>query len=148
MAAAMAMGAAGVWTGSIWLATEESDSIPSLVDKLLVADSTQTVRSRCISGKPARQLKTDYTRAWDEDPECPGYLPMPLQFMATAEATQRITRFAQSGAEGSDALLGTPVGQVVGQMNTRKPARQVIEEMVSEYIDAVERVSGLLSDDD
>ena len=148
MAAAMAMGAAGVWTGSIWLATEESDSIPSLVDKLLEADSTETVRSRCISGKPARQLKTAYTRAWDEDPECPGYLPMPLQFMATAEATQRITRFAQTGAEGSDALLGTPVGQVVGQMNTRKPARQVIEEMVSEYIDAVERVSGLLSDSD
>ena len=148
MAAAMAMGAQGVWTGSIWLATEESDSIPSLVDKLLEADSTETIRSRCISGKPARQLKTAYTRAWDEDPECPGYLPMPLQFMATAEATQRITRFAQTGAEGSDALLGTPVGQVVGQMNTRKPARQVIEEMVSEYIDAVERVSGLLSDSD
>jgi len=146
MAAAMAMGAAGVWTGSIWLATEESDSIPSLIDKLLVADSTETVRSRCISGKPARQLKTAYTRAWDDDPECPGYLPMPLQFMATAEATQRITRFAQTGAEGSDTLLGTPVGQVVGQMNTRKPARQVIEEMVSEYIDAVARVSSLLPD--
>jgi len=118
------------------------------VDKLLEADSTETVRSRCISGKPARQLKTAYTRAWDEDPECPGYLPMPLQFMATAEATQRITRFAQTGAEGSNTLLGTPVGQVVGQMNTRKPARQVIEEMVSEYIDAVERVSTLLADSD
>jgi NAD(P)H-dependent flavin oxidoreductase YrpB (nitropropane dioxygenase family) len=117
-----------------------------LVDKLLVADSTETVRSRCISGKPARQLKTDYTRAWEEDPECPGYLPMPLQFMATAEATQRITRFAQSGAQGSASLLGTPVGQVVGQMNTRKPARQVVEEMVSEYIDAVERVSKLLAE--
>jgi NAD(P)H-dependent flavin oxidoreductase YrpB (nitropropane dioxygenase family) len=148
MAAAMAMGAAGVWTGSIWLTTEESDSIPALVDKLLVADSTETIRSRAISGKPARQLKTDYTRAWEEDPECPGFLPMPLQFMATAEATQRITRFAQTGAEGSASLLGTPVGQVVGQMNTRKPARQVVEEMVSEYIDAVERVSGLLSDVD
>jgi NAD(P)H-dependent flavin oxidoreductase YrpB (nitropropane dioxygenase family) len=71
---------------------------------------------------------------------------MPLQFMATAEATQRIMRFAQSGVEGSDTLLGTPVGQVVGQMNTRKPVRQVIEEMVSEYIDAVERVSKLLAD--
>jgi NAD(P)H-dependent flavin oxidoreductase YrpB (nitropropane dioxygenase family) len=68
--------------------------------------------------------------------------------MATAEATQRITRFAQTGAEGSAALLGTPVGQVVGQMNTRKPARQVVEEMVSEYIDAVERVSGLLANTD
>jgi NAD(P)H-dependent flavin oxidoreductase YrpB (nitropropane dioxygenase family) len=148
MAAAMTMGASGVWAGSIWLTTEESDSIPALVDKLLEADSAQTVRSRCVSGKPARLLKTAYTRAWEEDPECPGYLPMPLQLMATAEATQRIGRFAQTGAEGSDALLGTPVGQVVGQMNTRKPARQVVEEMVSEYIDAVERVSGLLADSD
>ena len=146
MAAAMTMGAAGVWAGSIWLTTEESDSIPTLVDKLLEADSTQTVRSRCISGKPARQLKTAFTRAWDEDPECPGYLPMPLQLLATADAMQRITRFAQTGAEGSAALLGTPVGQVVGQLHTRKPARQVVEEMVSEYIDAVERVSGLLAD--
>ena len=146
MAAAMTMGAAGVWAGSIWLTTEESDSIPTLVDKLLEADSTETVRSRCISGKPARQLKTAFTRAWDEDPECPGYLPMPLQLLATADAMQRITRFAQTGAEGSAALLGTPVGQVVGQLNTRKPARQVVEEMVSEYIDAVERVSNLLAD--
>ena len=144
MAAAMVLGAQGVWCGSLWLTTEESDSIPSLIDKLLAADSTETVRSRCISGKPARQLKTAYTRAWDEDPNCPGYLPMPLQFLATAEATQRITRFAQTGAEGSAALLGSAVGQVVGQMGTRKPVRQVVYEMVEEYVDAVARVSGQL----
>ena len=148
MAAAMTLGAQGVWCGSIWLTTEESDSIPALVDKLLEANSTETVRSRCISGKPARQLKTAYTRAWDEDPECPGYLPMPLQFLATADATQRIGRFAQSGAEGSATLLGSPVGQVVGQMNVRKSARQVVHDMVSEYIDAVSRVQDLLADED
>ncbi len=147
MAAAMTLGAQGVWTGSIWLTTEESDSIPALVDKLIEADSTQTIRSRAISGKPARQLKTDYTRAWEEDPECPGFLPMPLQFMATAEATQRITRFAQTGAEGSAALLGTPVGQVVGQMNKRKSARQVVFDMVEEYVDTIERVSSMLPED-
>ena len=146
MAAAMALGAQGVWCGSIWLATEESDSIPSLVDKLLVADSTQTVRSRAISGKPARQLKTAYTRAWDEDPECPGYLPMPLQFMATAEATQRITRHAQSGEPGSAELLGTPIGQVVGQMNTRKSAAKVVYDLVDEYVDAVSRLQRLLDE--
>jgi len=58
MAGAMVMGAAGVWTGSIWLTTHESDTIPPLVEKLLAATSKDTVRSRCISGKPARQLVT------------------------------------------------------------------------------------------
>lgn len=148
MAAAMTLGAQGVWCGSIWLTTEESDSIPALVDKLLVADSTQTVRSRAISGKPARQLKTAYTRAWDEDPECPGYLPMPLQFMATADATQRIMRHAQSGEPGSAELLGTPVGQVVGQMGKRKSAAKVVYDMVSEYVDAIERMKELLDRSD
>ena len=146
MAAAMALGAQGVWCGSLWLTTEESDCIPALVDKMLEADSTQTIRSRAISGKPARQLVTAYTRAWEEDPKCPGFLPMPLQFMATADATQRITRHAQTGQPGSAELLGTPVGQVVGQMNTRKKVSQVIYELVNEYVDSLERLNGLIDD--
>ncbi|MEZ4286866.1 MAG: nitronate monooxygenase family protein [Polyangiales bacterium] len=148
MAAALALGAQGVWCGSIWLTTEESDYIPALIDKLLAADSTQTIRSRAISGKPARQLVTAYTRAWEEDPECPGFLPMPLQYMATADATQRINRFAATGSPDSASLLGTPVGQVVGQMNTRKKTSQVVYDMVNEYVDAVERLGTLMSNDD
>ena len=143
MAAAMVLGAQGVWTGSIWLTTRESDCVPALVDKLLVATSRDTVRSKCISGKPARQLKTTYTEAWDA-PDSPGTLPMPLQFMATADATQRIHRYAQTKKPGSAALLGTPVGQVVGQMNEVRSVKQVVEDMVSEYIDAVERVGAEL----
>jgi NAD(P)H-dependent flavin oxidoreductase YrpB (nitropropane dioxygenase family) len=143
MAAAMALGAQGVWTGSVWLTTKESDCIPSLKEKLLAATSRDTVRSRCISGKPARQLKTTYTEAWD-GPDSPGTLPMPLQYMATADATHRIYRYAQSGAEGSGTLLGTPVGQVVGQMNTSKPAKQVVFEMVSEYVEAIGHLGAML----
>jgi NAD(P)H-dependent flavin oxidoreductase YrpB (nitropropane dioxygenase family) len=143
MAAAMVLGAAGVWTGSIWLTTRESDCVPALVDKMLAATSRDTVRSKCISGKPARQLKTTYTEAW-EAPDSPGTLPMPLQFMATADATQRIYRYAQTKKPGSAELLGTPVGQVVGQMNEVRAVRQVVQDMVSEYIDAVERVGELL----
>lgn len=143
MAAAMMLGAAGVWTGSIWLTTRESDCVPALVDKMLDATSKDTIRSKCISGKPARQLVTTYTKAW-EDEGSPGYLPMPLQWMATATATQRIHRYSQSHEPGSAELLGTPVGQVVGQMNQVKPAAKIIEEMVGEYVDAVERVNSLL----
>jgi NAD(P)H-dependent flavin oxidoreductase YrpB (nitropropane dioxygenase family) len=145
MAAAMVLGAQGVWTGSIWLTTQESDCVPALVDKLLSATSKDTVRSKCISGKPARQLKTTYTQAWDS-PESPGTLPMPLQFMATAHATQRIHRYSQTKQPGSAELLGTPVGQVVGQMNAVRPVKSVMHDMVTEYVDAVERVSRLLAD--
>jgi NAD(P)H-dependent flavin oxidoreductase YrpB (nitropropane dioxygenase family) len=147
MAAAMALGAQGVWTGSVWLTTQESDCIPSLKEKLLAATSRDTVRSRCISGKPARQLKTTYTEAWD-GPDSPGTLPMPLQYMATADATHRIYRHAQSGAEGSGTLLGTPVGQVVGQMNTSKPAKQVVFEMVSEYVEAIGHLGTMLENEE
>lgn len=139
MAAALALGAQGVWTGSIWLTTAEADTIPALKKKLLEATSSDTVRSRCISGKPARQLVTDYTKAW-ESKDSPGYLPMPLQWMATAEAQQRIHRYAETGQPGAGALLGTPVGQVVGQMNVEKTCASVIRDMVSEYVDAVGRL--------
>jgi NAD(P)H-dependent flavin oxidoreductase YrpB (nitropropane dioxygenase family) len=144
MAAAMALGASGVWTGSIWLTTKESDCVPALVDKMLAATSKDTVRSKCISGKPARQLKTTYTEAWDNGPDSPGTLSMPLQYMATADATQRIFRYAETKKPGSAELLGTPVGQVVGQMNQIKEVRQVVFEMVDEYLDTVGRMSALL----
>ena len=145
MAAAMVMGAQGGWTGSIWLTTAESDTVPPLVDKLLAATSRDTVRSRCISGKPARQLVTEYTKAWDGD-ESPGTLPMPLQYMATAEATHRIYRHAREGTVESATLLGTPVGQVVGQMNKVKTVAQVVEELVYEYIETVTRVHEQLAE--
>lgn len=143
MAAGMALGAQGVWTGSIWLTTNESEVVPVLMEKLISARSQDTRRSRCISGKPARQLKTTYTEAWD-DPECPGYLPMPLQGMLTAEAEHRIRRHAASGASGSGELAGQPVGQVVGQMNQVRPAAKVVYSLVEEYVEAVQGQAELL----
>jgi NAD(P)H-dependent flavin oxidoreductase YrpB (nitropropane dioxygenase family) len=143
VAAALALGASGVWCGSLWLTTNESDCVEPLVDKLLGARSEDTRRSKCISGKPARQLYTTYVKAW-EQPDCPGTLQMPLQFMLTANATQRITRHAQSGEPGSAELLGSAVGQVVGMMNKRKPAAQVVSDLVQGYVETVERLRGTL----
>jgi len=136
MAAAMMLGAQGVWTGSIWLTVSESADFPVLKEKLIKATSADTVRSRCLSGKPARQLKTPFTDAW-EDPANPDPLPMPLQFLACSKAHQRIYRYAQSGAENAGELIGTPVGQIVGMMNKQQPAKTLIYDMVSEYIDCV-----------
>ena len=141
IAAALALGAEGVWTGSVWLTVKESDLQPQLVEKVLRATSRDTVRSRSMTGKPARLLRTPWTDAWDS-PESPGTLPMPLQFMATADAMSRI--FRGSEIEGSRAaeLLGTPVGQIAGMMHTVRPARDVILGMVQEYAETVSRLNG------
>jgi NAD(P)H-dependent flavin oxidoreductase YrpB (nitropropane dioxygenase family) len=133
IAAALALGAEGVWTGSVWLTVAESDCSPVVMEKLLAATSRDTVRSRAWTGKPARMLRSGWTEAW-ESPESPGTLPMPLQFMLAADAFRRI------GRSGNRELAGMPVGQIVGSMNTVRPAGEVIYSMVEEYAETVARV--------
>jgi NAD(P)H-dependent flavin oxidoreductase YrpB (nitropropane dioxygenase family) len=134
VAAAMALGAQGAWTGSIWLTVAEADTDPRVVPKLLAATSRDTVRSRALTGKPARQLRTGWTDAWD-GPESPGPLPMPLQYMLVAEAHRRIAR------SGRTELMGLPVGQIVGSMTTVRPVREVVYGLIEEYAEAVERLN-------
>jgi NAD(P)H-dependent flavin oxidoreductase YrpB (nitropropane dioxygenase family) len=134
MAAAMALGAQGVWTGSIWLTVTESNMSDMVMDKLLHASSSDTVRSRALTGKPARLLRTAWTEAW-EAPESPGTLPMPLQYILSSYAQQRITRAANR------ELTGMPVGQVVSRMRQVRPSKDVIYEMVEEYIDTMARLN-------
>jgi NAD(P)H-dependent flavin oxidoreductase YrpB (nitropropane dioxygenase family) len=138
IAAAMALGAQGVWTGSIWLATAESNAAPETIERYIEATSSDTVRSRCFTGKPARALRNAWTEAW-EDPNGPGTLGMPLQNILTAEANARIAR-----AHRKD-LGFVPVGQIVGSMNRVRPARDVMFQLVEEYIDTVERLAQPLS---
>ncbi len=141
MAAAMALGAQGVWAGSLWLATHENDWQPMMKERLLAATSSDTVRTRCITGKPARMLRNEFSDAWDS-PESPGALPMPLQYLATAEPQQRIRTAVLAGNESAAALTVTPVGQIVGSMNQLRATRQVMSEMINEYLDTVERLAG------
>jgi NAD(P)H-dependent flavin oxidoreductase YrpB (nitropropane dioxygenase family) len=140
IASALAMGAQGAWTGSIWLTVAESDMAPMVVEKMLEAPSSQTVRSRALSGKPARQLRTAWTDAW-ERPDSPGYLPMPMQFMLVSDALNRIGRAQRR------ELVGMPVGQVVGLMNQVQPVRDVMRQLVEEYVEAVDRLEALNADD-
>jgi NAD(P)H-dependent flavin oxidoreductase YrpB (nitropropane dioxygenase family) len=142
VAAALALGAVGAWTGSIWLTAAESDVEPLLVDKLLRARSKDTVRSRALTGKPARQLRTAWSEAWD-DPQGPGALPMPLQFMATADATSRIHRFAGQPGNRAHDLLTSPVGQIVGRMNESRPVAEIMDGLVREARDAIARMAKL-----
>jgi NAD(P)H-dependent flavin oxidoreductase YrpB (nitropropane dioxygenase family) len=137
IAAALALGAEGVWTGSIWLTTEESDVDLALQERLLAAKSEDTVRSRCASGKPVRQLRTDWTQAW-EAPGAPDPLPMPLQGLLVRD-------FLISAYEHKiDSVVGTPVGQVVGLMKTRTSVRSTMHKLMEQYVAASERVCAQL----
>ena len=144
IAASLALGAQGVWCGSVWLTTEEAETHPVVKEKFLAATSSDTVRSRASTGKPARQLRTAWTEAWD-DPSNPDPLPMPLHGMLIADAQRRMQRSAATNP-GAQELVNYFVGQVVGQMNQVKPAKQVVFEMVEEFIDAAERIAGLVSE--
>jgi len=145
MAAAMALGAQGVWTGSVWLTTEEAETHPVVKEKFLSASSRDTVRSKSRTGKPARQLRSAWTEAW-EGPDSPGALPMPLQPLLVEEALVRIGRSATAGNEGAKQLVNYFVGQVVGSLKTVKPARQVVLDMVSEYADVIFELAESMSE--
>lgn len=144
VAAAMALGAQGVWCGSVWLTTAEAETDPVVKQKFLAATSSDTVRSRSLTGKPARMLRTPWTDEW-EAPEAPAPLPMPLQSMLVANAQVRIARDARTAGSGAEQLATYFVGQGVGLMDHIKPARQVVEEMVSGYLEVAERFAGQLT---
>jgi NAD(P)H-dependent flavin oxidoreductase YrpB (nitropropane dioxygenase family) len=139
IAAALALGAAGVWMGSAWLITEEYAALsplPGLREALLAATSSDTVRSRIYSGKPARLLKNSWTDAWSQ-PGAPEPLPMPLQNLLVSEAHQRLMR------SGNPDVIPMPVGQIVGRMNEVRPVAEVIASLLAELDQTLAKLDGL-----
>jgi NAD(P)H-dependent flavin oxidoreductase YrpB (nitropropane dioxygenase family) len=134
--AALALGASGVWMGSYWLTTAEYrlGSGPATLQRaLLKAGSSDTVRSRIYTGKPARLLRNRWTQAWAE-PDAPDPLPMPLQNLLVGEAHQRMMR-------GDDPdVVAMPVGQIVGRMNDVRPVSEVMAGLLAEYEEARARL--------
>src|SRR3954452_21476874 len=130
VAAAFALGAQGVWTGSIWLNTVECAQPETMYKKFHDATSSDAVRSRAYTGKPARQLRTAWTDAWD-NPANPDPLGMPLQYMLCAEAQDRIRR------AGKEELMGTPIGQLVGSFTQVRTVAEVIAQLRDDYERAV-----------
>ena len=146
MAAALALGAQGVWCGSVWLTTEEAETEPVVKEKFLAATSADTVRSRARTGKPARQLRSAWTDAW-EAAGAPAPLPLPTQFQISEPALASSAKAAQAGNERARDLVTYFVGQIVGSMNQVKPARRVVLEMIDEFIESTETLFAKLSDE-
>lgn len=139
VAASIALGAAGAWTGSVWLTTHEAETAPYTKKLLLEASSTDTVRSVYRTGKPSRQLRSEWHAAWEADGG-PGALPMPLMGYVSEPALRRVDTLAANGHKGAQALSTYWVGQGVGLMQTAKSTRQVMSDMVDDYVAAVERI--------
>jgi NAD(P)H-dependent flavin oxidoreductase YrpB (nitropropane dioxygenase family) len=140
MAAAMALGAQGVWCGSVWLTTDEAETHPVVKQKFLAATSADTIRSRSRTGKHARQLKSAWTDEW-EDSDTPEPLGMPMQPVLINDAIIRIDRAAHRAGSGAEKLANYFVGQIVGTMNVSKPAAQVVYDMIEEFIESVESLA-------
>ena len=142
VAAALALGASGVWMGSAFLTAAEYDlgvrgtGGPSVIQEaLLAATSSDTVRRKIFSGKPARLLKSRWTDAWDAD-DAPQALPMPLQNILVSEAHQRMSQSADP------TTVAMPVGQIVGRMNEIRPVADIMAELVSGFDEATGRLDG------
>jgi NAD(P)H-dependent flavin oxidoreductase YrpB (nitropropane dioxygenase family) len=146
MAACMAMGAAGVWTGSVWLATMESETTEIFREKMIEASSRDAVRSKSRTGKPARQLRSAWTEAWERDPASPGPLPMPLQSLISENALRGVDRAAAAGNKQAREMVTYFVGQGVGLIDSVRSATQVVQDFKAEFLEAVERMDELVSE--
>ncbi|MCY3811167.1 MAG: nitronate monooxygenase [Gammaproteobacteria bacterium] len=145
MAACMAMGAAGAWTGSMWLTTAEAETSPVIKEKYVQANSRQTVRSQARTGKYSRQLRSPWTDAWESE-EAPTPLPMPLQSLVSEPALGKVTKLAEGGHEGARMLATSFVGQGVGLMNSIQTTRQVVYEFMEDFLKASERLATALGE--
>jgi NAD(P)H-dependent flavin oxidoreductase YrpB (nitropropane dioxygenase family) len=146
MAACMAMGAAGAWTGSVWLATPEAETSEIFREKMIEASSRDAVRTKVRTGKPARQLRSSWTEAWERDPSSPGALPMPLMSLVSENALRSADRAAAAGNVKAREMVTYFVGQGVGLVDSVRPAGQVVQDFKADFLEAVERLEGLLAD--
>jgi len=138
IAAALAMGCQGAWTGSQWLMVEEAENTAVQQQAYADATSRDTVRSRSFTGKPCRMLKNDWTEAWST-PGNPEPLGMPLQYMVSGMAVAATHKYPDQTVD----VAFNPVGQVVGQLTRVEKTASVIERWVDEYLAATQRLEEL-----
>ncbi|MGB8406233.1 MAG: nitronate monooxygenase family protein [Mycobacterium sp.] len=143
LAAALALGAQGVWMGSAFLTSAEYDlgvrlesGVSVVQQAMLNATSADTVRRKIYTGKPARLLKSRWTDAWDVE-GAPDPLPMPLQNILVSEAHQRMNE------SGDPTAVAMPVGQIVGRMNEIRPVADIIAELVAGFEAATKRLDAI-----
>ena len=143
MAAAIAMGAAGAWFGSVWLTSPKAETNEVVKEKMLNASSRDTVRAKSRTGKPSRQLKLPWTEAWENNDKI-DLLPMPLQPIVAEPALLKFDKLADSGHKGASELATYWVGQGVGLMNQSMSSGAIVQEFKVDFANAYERLLTLM----
>lgn len=136
LAAALAMGAQGVWMGTAWLVTDEHRTDPIVLEKLLAAKSDDTVISRSYSGKTLRMIRTAWSEEWDR-PDAPVPLKMPHQQVLIGElmAAVREHRIAP--------LMWEAAGQSIAYFNELTTVAEVMDRITAEAESAAKRLSAI-----
>ena len=135
LAGAIALGAAGVWTGTLWLACRESDREMVIKEMIINAGVTDTRHSACISGFTMRTLNSKWHEEWAR-PDAPKPAPAPFQLLLFAEIKQSAMDW------GIEPFMTEAAGQGVGFIDSMKPARQIVFDMVDEAITVFEEITG------
>ncbi|NMG76477.1 nitronate monooxygenase [Aromatoleum diolicum] len=132
LAAALALGADGVWTGSLWLASRESDVNLPLKERLIEAETEDTVYSNCISGYTMRTTRCPWHDEWGSD-AAPAVLKPPLQMILSSNYIQGSLDYQRKD------LMTEAAGQGIHYVTEMKPARQILSDIVEEALDVFDR---------
>ena len=136
IAAALALGAQGVWTGTIWLATREHAVDKIITDHLIAAGSEDTVISRSWSGKTLRMLRTAWSDEWSA-PDAPAPLRMPYQQVLVGEIMAAVKEHRVA------PLLWSPAGQSVAYVREISTVEETMRRLVDETEQAIGRLAAL-----
>ncbi len=134
LAAALALGADGVWTGSLWLTSRESDVNMPLKERLLEAETEDTMYSNCISGYTMRTTRCPWHDEWMSD-AAPAVLKPPLQMILSSNYIQGSLDYQRKD------LMTEAAGQGIHYVKEMKPARQILSDIVEEALDVFDRFS-------
>ena len=139
IAAALAMGAQGVWMGTAWLPSTEHQGHmhPVNTEKLLAAGSGDTVITRSESGKTFRQIRTGWSQAWEAD-DAPEPLKMPYQDVLVGDLLGAIEE------HDIEPLIHSGAGQSVGYFDEVRPVAAIMESLVTEAVTTLQRQTGFL----
>jgi len=138
LAAALALGADGVWVGTRFIATPEARSAPGYKDRLLATAEDGTVVSRAFSGKPMRVLRNETTRHYDEHPE--ELAPFPDQLMAAVSGGFLHLPEGDEATGVDPDRECYPAGQGVGAIHELTPAGDLVRDFVSEAKSVLEQI--------
>jgi nitronate monooxygenase len=132
LAAALCLGAVGVWVGTAFLVSREAAWDDALKRRVLDASEEDTRVTRIYSGKPMRNIKNPLIEAWEEA----GVPTLPFPFQA---AVIRDVTFAAEKA-GRKELGMNPAGQVSGMFHEQRPAGEILRQMVEQAAEIVQRM--------